>query len=732
MAISEVNKRHAERMRQVAQRFRSGELAVLDVPIPQVRRGGILIRTTASVVSAGTERSKVVLAKKSLVGKAMARPDQVKKVLAQIQRDGLGGGLRKAFNKLNAYSPLGYSAAGTVIAVGEGVSGIAVGDRVACGGAGYANHAEYMFVPKNLVVPIPDNVDCSEAAFATVGAIALHGVRQADIRLGERVAVIGLGLIGLLTVQLLRAAGCVVVGIEPREDRRLLGERLGVARALHPDQLTDGTVRGLTDGMGFDAAIITAASGSGGLLPLSAHLLRDRGRVVVVGDVPIETPREVFYRKEIELRLSRSYGPGRYDRRYEEDGCDYPIGYVRWTEQRNMAEVLRLLSGGELQVKPLVSRMVPVSDAVAGYEDLKSGHALALVLQYEEASANPIRSRVILAPKNGERISNRDMGISVIGAGSYMGGVLMPTLQNVRDTALRGIMSAGGLSAEDFRRRYGFAYSTARMSDIMEDTQTRALIIATPHREHGSLVHAGLAHGKAVFVEKPLAMTREEVRQIAKDLATNNRLMVGYNRRFSRHTELLRMGFRDRGGSSLLSIRVNGGFIDGEHWIQDTDVGGGRIIGEVCHFVDLAQHLVSSPIVAVFAQGLGPFDRDREAEDNLSAVLTHTDGSITTILYTAKGDPAAGKERIEMFADGTYGEINDFKSSIVRRSGKVESVKGADKGQRDELKEWLRAVRNGAPMPISPDDLIMSTVASLAIIESLRARKTVTVSGPWD
>lgn len=705
-------------------------MAVLESPTPQIRKGGVLVKTKASVVSAGTERSKVILAKKSLVGKALARPDQMSKVLMQIRRDGIRGGLQKAFNKLNAYSPLGYSAAGVIVAVSPEIKGLVVGDRVACAGAGYANHAEYIFVPKNLIAPIPPNVGFTDAAFGTVGAIALQGVRQADVHLGDRVAVIGLGLVGLLTIQLLKAAGCVVVGIEPRANRRALALTLGASRVFHPDEVSMGVVRALTDGFGFDETIITAASSSGSLLTLAGEILRDRGRAVIVGDVPIDTPRELFYRKELELRLSRSYGPGRYDRNYEEGGRDYPIGYVRWTEQRNISEILRLLDNRDLNVSSLVTEVLPIDHAITAYERLKDGDILALVLEYPDRDVVERISREVVATGS-QRDSKKLLGLSVIGSGSYMGGVMMPVLKTTPNINLRGVLSAGGLSAEDFRNRYGFAFATGHVDDIIDDENAHAVMIATSHSEHARLVHIALAAGKAVYVEKPLALTDEELAQIAGDLESNDQLMVGYNRRFSRHTTLIRRGFESRAGAALVTLRVNAGFIESNHWIHDDAVGGGRIIGEVCHFVDLALFLVGSPIVSVTAEGVGSMDPDHLLEDNLAVVLTHADGSISTILYTAKGDPASGKERIEMFADGIYGEIDDFKTSVLSQNGKTRTVRGSDKGQKTEITDWINAVVSGRAMPISPRDLVLSTSASLAIIKSLRLHEPVKVRTSW-
>lgn len=725
------NLRLPNTMRQVVQNFRTGEVSVVEVGIPQLRPRGVLVRTMASAVSVGTERSKVSLARRSLVGKALARPDQARRVLEQVRRDGVRVGVQKAFNKVNALSPLGYSIAGIVVAVGDDVHGVTVGDRVAGGGAGFANHAEYVYIPRNLLVPVPDGVPWDQAAFATVGSIALHGVRQADARIGDRIGVVGLGLIGLLTVQLLRAAGCWVLGVEPNRERRDVAVELGAHLTLDPVSATERTVSQATGSQGLDAVIITAASTRSGILDLAARLCRDRGRIVVVGDVPIAAERESLYRKEVELKLSRSYGPGRYDRGYEEHGHDYPFSYVRWTEQRNMAEVLRLVADGALNLDALISQRVSVDEAGRLYKSLQAGNGIGYVLTYGLANggvqaARPTRSDAPTGPPaQVVHVGDGPVGVGLCGAGNYVTGVLLPLLKEVPNVLLTEVVSGSGLSAENARRRYGFRSVGSNLESVLADPLTHAVLIGTPHHLHAFQAESVLLSGRFAFVEKPMAMTLDELKRLAMAAAGPSRLMVGYNRRFSRHAMLLRDTFARRVGVALLVVRVNAGAVPQDHWSQDPAVGGGRIIGELCHFVDLAQYLVGSPIASVRASGIGHQDAETVLEDNVTAVLDHRDGSTSTLVYTSKGDPGVGKELVELFADGMYGTIHDFKESQVRGPRLMNRRHGTDKGQKEELRRWVTAVKTGTEMPISLRDLLNSAEATLAVRTSLHTGSTV-------
>ncbi|HEX2688849.1 MAG TPA: Gfo/Idh/MocA family oxidoreductase, partial [Kofleriaceae bacterium] len=497
-------------MKQVVQNYRTGELKLDDVPAPASRPGGLLVRTVASVVSAGTEKTKVDLARKSLVGKAMARPDQVRKVLDTLKREGLVSTYNKVRNKLDSLSPLGYSAAGRVVAVGEGCEGFTVGDAVACAGAGYANHAELLWVPSNLCARIPDGVAFEEAAFSTIGAIALQGVRQAEVQFGETVVVIGLGLIGQLAVQLLRASGCRVIGVDIDSWKVELAQQHGIDLALLRGADVVGQTYQLTDGRGADAIIITAAAPDNDPVVLAGELARDRAHVVIVGAVPLDVPRSPYYEKELDVRLSRSYGPGRYDRRYEEKGLDYPIGYVRWTENRNLHAFLRALETKQVSAAKLITHRVPLLEAERAY-DLVAGtiqeRFLGVVLKYPEAAPPP--PRVIATP--GVRADRSAATVGFIGAGSFAGSMLIPILKSLPGVTLTKVCTASGLTARDAAIRHGFAASVSEPEDILSDDATDVVFIATRHDTHAALAAQALRRGKAEFVEKPLALDRDHL-----------------------------------------------------------------------------------------------------------------------------------------------------------------------------------------------------------------------------
>lgn len=709
-------------MKQVVQDYRTGELHVDDVPSPSLRAGGLLVRTVVSAVSAGTEKSKVELARKSLVGKAIARPDQVRKVLETLRKEGLRTTINKVRNKLDRLSPLGYSAAGRVIAVGDGCEGFAVGDAVACAGAGFANHAELIWVPSNLCAAIPEGVAFEDAAFTTIGAIALQGVRQAEASFGETIAVIGLGLIGQLTIQLLRAAGCRVVGVDVDPWKVELAR--GIELAVGRDDDVVAKTFALTDGRGVDAVIITAAAPNNDPVVLAGELARDRAHVVVVGDVPIDVPRTPYYEKELDVRLSRSYGPGRYDRSYEEHGVAYPIGYVRWTENRNMQAFLRALEAKQVSLAHLITHRVPLADAERAYDLIASDEQfLGVVLSYPDTVAP---SAPIPTPgKHGKRAA---ANIGFIGAGSFAGGTLIPTLKAMAGVSLAKVCTASGLSARDIAIRYGFAYSVAEPDEILDDDAINAVVIATRHESHAELATRALARGKAVFVEKPLALNREQVADVFAAAAANPTLTVGFNRRFSPHTEHVRRAFAACAGGLVINIRVNAGPIAADSWIHDPDIGGGRILGEACHFIDLAQALAGATIERVYAAALGLPDPDSRLRDNACITLELAGGAVATILYTSKGDVALGKERIEVFGGGISAVIDDFVTTTVVRRGRTEQFKTKqDKGHREELARFVAMVTTGGPPPIPLDQLRASSLATVAAVESLSVGAAIAV-----
>lgn len=705
-------------MKQVVQNFRTGALALEDVPSPSRRPGGLLVRTVASAVSAGTEKSKVDLARKSLVGKAMARPDQVRQVLDTLKKEGFVNTYNKVRNKLDSLSPLGYSAAGRVVAVGEGCEGFLVGDAVACAGAGYANHAELLWVPANLCAKIPDGVAFEEAAFSTIGAIALQGVRQAEAQFGETIVVIGLGLIGQLTVQLLRASGCRVIGIDIDPWKVWLAQQHGVDLALLRSNDVTGQTLQLTDGRGADAVIITAAAPDNDPVVLAGELARDRAHVVIVGAVPIDVPRTPFYEKELDVRLSRSYGPGRYDHLYEEKGLEYPIGYVRWTENRNMQAFLRAVETKQVSLAKLITHRVPLGDVERAY-DLVSGtikeQFLGVVLQYPDAG--PPLPRVIPTP--GARRSPSTANVGFIGAGSFAGGTLIPILKSLPGVTLSRVCTASGLTARDMAIRHGFAASVGDPDDILRDEATNTVFIATRHDTHASLAAQALRSGKAVFVEKPLALTREQLDEVLAATADNDRLVVGFNRRFSPHTARVRGAFAGA-GALVINIRVNAGPIPANSWIHDASSGGGRLLGEVCHFIDLAQAIAGAQIRRVYACNIGLPDPASQLRDNLCVNLELTDGSVASIAYTSKGDVALGKERVEVFGGGLSAVIDDFRITTVLRKGRADKLETKqNKGHAEELTQFIKMVTASEPPPISITDLRSASLATIAALESL-------------
>ena len=713
-------------MKHAVQSSRTGRLSIVDVPMPQIDAGEVLVSTRASVVSVGTDRMGVDFARKSLVGKAMDRPAQVKQVVQSAARDGIARTVERVRDKLDTPVALGYSSAGVVQGVGARCGEFAVGDRVACAGAGYAVHAEYVAVPRNLVVRVPDDVSFEAAAFTTLGAIALQGVRQADVRVGEAVAVIGLGLLGQLTVQILRASGVRAFAIDLDAGRVALATAAGATAALRSDDVAGIVAQG-TDGIGADAVIITAATSSEDPIRLAGELARDRARVVIVGAVPMNVPRSPYFEKELDVRLSRSYGPGRYDPSYEEGGNDYPIGYVRWTERRNMQEFLRLLSIGAIDVAPLVTHRYPFVEAEAAYAEIMAEDAspapLGVVFAYPEPEAEP--SRIPVRPAS--RVDG-DIGVALIGAGSFARDVLVPALEKLPVQRV-AVVTGRGLTARRVAERHGFAYIAGSAAEVRADDTVHAIIIATPHADHAEQTAAALAAGKAVFVEKPLALDAASLERVIDAARGGRQLMVGFNRRFAPATAAVVERLARTPGARQVHIRVNAGRIPAHHWIHDPDIGGGRLLGEGCHFIDLACHLACAPPVTVSTVAIGGEDPDARLQDNFAISLTFANGSIATITYTAKGDAGAGKERIEVFAGGQTFIIDDFRSAEIWAGGKREVVKlsGQDKGHRAEVAAFIDAVRSGAPSPIPLEELYASSRATLCALQALHTGRVVRI-----
>lgn len=701
-------------MKQLLQNLKTGETYLADVPVPEARDGQVLVRVRASAVSAGTERMLVDFAKSGLLGKARRRPDLVKQALRKARRDGILTVWEAAQGRLEQPLPLGYSCAGVVEAVGAGAEGFAVGDRVACAGAGYANHAEFAAVPENLCAKMPKGLESfEEAAFATLGAIALQGFRLSEAKLGETVAVVGLGLLGQLAGRIAGAAGCRVLGVD-LDPRRLDAARDGGFEAAVPRAGAEEAASAFTDGRGFDAVLICADAPSNDPVELAGAVARDRGTVVAVGNVGLGVPRNAYYRKELTLKVSRSYGPGRYDASYEEGGLDYPYAFVRWTEKRNIEEFLRLAAAGAVKVAPLVTHRLPFASATDAYRVISNGRAepsLGVVLTYgadAPARPAPAPAPAPAAPGAG--------GVGVIGAGQFATGVLLPILKR-SGAPLRGIASASGTKAKAAADRFGFAFAAAKAAEVLADAGTGAVAVLTRHREHADQVCAALAAGKSVFVEKPLCLTFEELSCVeAAARAARGILAVGFNRRFAPFSAELKKALS--AGPKAIQIRVNVGALPPGHWALDP-AEGGRLLGEGCHFIDWAAFVVGRPAETAEARPIGA----GAGEQDWSLRLTYGDGSVADILYISSGDAAAGKERYEVHAGGVSAVLEDFRRLTVWSGGGKTERRAwlkADKGHRAQWDAFWAAARAGGPAPVPLAEVLASTKAALAARESLR------------
>lgn len=692
-------------MKQVEQNYRSGVLRLIEAPVPRSGRGRNLVATRVSLISAGTEKQIIDLARSSLAGKAMARPDLVRKTLQKVRNEGLLPTVQKVFAKLDTPIPLGYSLAGTVVEAGADAGGYAVGDRIACAGAAVANHAEYNAVPKNLSVRIPAGV-CDEAAsFVTLGAIALQGVRVANPTLGERVVVMGLGLIGQLTVQLLKANGCRVLGFDPNPNRATLALEMGADVAV--SDALDEAVRGFTEGYGADAVIVTASSKSSTPPNQAAEISRMKGRVVMVGLTGMEIDREPFYKRELDLRLSMSYGPGRHDPAYELEGHDYPLAYVRWTEQRNMQAFLELVAEGRVTPLKLVTHRFPIAEAEAAYKLMDTDEPfLAILLTYPETPAPIARS----IPVNASSAAT-GRGTAFIGFGNYAKSVLVPALKKASKERLTTVVTSTGLSAHDAAQREGFANAATDPQAVLDDADTDCVFIATRHDSHASLAAAALRAGKHVFVEKPLALDHDQLADVvAAAEGAPGVLAVGFNRRFAPMMIAAKAAIASRAGPIAMHYRVNAGHVPGDSWLHGAQ-GGGRIVGEACHFVDALTFLAGGPPVSVSAF------RPEGIDDTVSAVLRFADGSTGTILYSSLGDSSLPKEYLEIFASGTVVRLDDFRKLHITTGGKTttQSASAQDKGQAGLVKAFYAAARDGAAAPIPLDELVAVSEATLDI-----------------
>jgi len=707
-------------MKQVLQNMRDGKTIVTEVPIPTPQAGQALVQVAASLVSAGTERMLVEFGEKSLLGKARSRPDLVRQVLDKMRREGLIATLEATFNRLDTPMSLGYSSAGTIIALGTGLQAFKIGQRVACAGGGYAAHAEYNLVPRNLLTPLPNSVDFDSAAFTTLGAIALHGFRLAEPQVGERVAVIGLGLLGLLTIQIASAAGCRVFGIDTNPERVQLARQFGIEAASRPNAVDAGQT--FTSNRGFDSVIICADTSANDPVELAGIIARDRARVVATGAVGLTIPRKLYFEKELSFVNSRSYGPGRYDPAYEEKGGDYPIGYVRWTEGRNFQTIVELLESGKLQVSPLITQRFPIEQAPEAYEIItgkKKVPFLGVLLCYpvNQSTANS----VIYFNKTAQKLVG-EVKLGVLGAGLFANATLLPAIKKVPAILLTGIASASGMHAQHSGQKFGFSYACSDDNKILNDPEINTLAILTRHDSHADLAIQALQAGKHVFVEKPLAVNPEQLGRLSEQLSLPNKglLMVGFNRRFAPLALELRKFLSRRNEPIHAHYRVNAGYIPLTHWTHDP-AQGGRIVGEGCHFLDFITSLVGSVPVSVTAQALP--DNGKYSQDNVSMTFNFPDGSIGVVDYLANGDKSFAKERIEVFCGGRVAVLDDFRSLEMVENGSRKMIKSAfkqDKGHLGEIQTLVEGIKSGnAPIPY--EQLVGVTRAMFAALESISA-----------
>ena len=707
-------------MKQLIQNFKTGKLYIDEVPLPSISEGMVLVENKFSLISSGTEKGTVKVAQATLLGKAKQRPDLVAQVLQNIKKEGLSATINKVRTKLDSLKALGYSTAGTVLASLDTNGKFQVGDRVACAGQDYASHAEIVAIPQNLTVKIPDNVSFDEAAFTTLGAIALQGVRQADPKLGEKVCVIGLGLLGQLTGQLLKANGCDVFGIDLSDRLINLANEFSVTKALHRnDSNLLSACDNFTNGQGFDSIIITAAAPTNDPIILSTELCRKKGKIIVVGSVKMDVPRDPhFYRKELDLKISCSYGPGRYDVDYEEAGHDYPFAYVRWTENRNMDAFLDMVSKGLVNVKPLITHTFDIEQAEEAYEIVLGKNPqphIGILLKYEENEEKNITFTQI---KNQPL---KKINVGFIGAGSFAQSYLIPNVKSF-GASLDTVVTSKGITSKNVGEKFGFNICSADQIDVIGNKEINTVFIATPHSSHADLVIQSLNAKKSVFVEKPLAISEEELQKVIKTKTVNNfPLMVGFNRRFAPVCLAIKKEFGNTGEPFVINIRVNAGFIPKDHWTQIPEIGAGRIIGEMCHFIDLMQFFTNSEPVNVYADCIQTNNIKLKSDDNIAIVIKFRDGSIGNLTYVANGDKSLPKEHIEVFSAGKVGVINDFHRGNFYSNNKSKSLKSSGKGHQQEVQAFLNALNNGEEAPITFRSICLTTLTTFKIADSLKS-----------
>ena len=703
-------------MKQIIQDLKNGETILEEVPVPMVKSGHVLIKTTKSLVSLGTERMLVEFGKANFIQKARQQPDKVKMVLDKIKTDGIKPTMDAVLNKLNQPLPLGYCNVGEVVAVGKGVEEFKVGDRVASNG----NHAEYVIVPKNLVAKIPDNITDEEAAFTVIGSIGLQGIRLLNPTFGETVVVVGLGLIGLVTAELLMANGCNVIGFDFDLEKIKIAKDKGII-AINPAEGTNQVkfVESYTSGIGADGVIITASNKSNEIISQAANMCRKKGRIVLVGVIGLDISRDDFFKKELTFQVSCSYGPGRYDEEYEQKGHDYPIGYVRWTEKRNFEAILSAISKGILDVKPLITERIALADYKKIYGDMQNSKAIASIIEYNSTKAP--QSTVTVVQKSFE---GKKGVIGIVGSGNFTSSTILPNLKKI-DAAIKYIASSGGLSSTIMAKRHNIAKSTSNYKEILDDSDVDLVFVTTKHNMHGSMVLESIKANKSVFVEKPLALNETELQAIISEYNERRvNVSVGFNRRFAPLAKKMKTLLGNDNAPINIVATMNAGFIPADLWVHDMEVGGGRIIGEACHYIDLCSYFTGSKVKAVCmnAMGLNP----EENTDNATILLKYENGSNAVINYFANGSKAYSKERVEVYSqERTLVMDNWRKLQAFGFKGFSKTSSKQDKGHYNQFNELVQQhIKGGNPI-IPFEELVNTTRASFAAIESLKNGKWI-------
>ena len=724
-------------MKQVVQSYKTGDVTLRDVPVPQCGGKRILVRNTCSLISLGTERSTIELGRKSLMGKAASRPDLVRRAWDKAKKEGFLKTWQEAMGRLDTPTPLGYSSAGIVEQCGTAATEFSPGDRVACIGQGFASHADFVSIPVNLACRIPEGVSAEEASFGMLGIIALHGIRSANLTFGSRVVVMGLGLLGLLTIQMLRAYGCEVIALDPSSDKIELAKKYGFQQVTTDTESLSRLSDTCTGGYGADAVIITAASKDRGPVDLAVQLCRPKGRIVVVGTADIHPDRNELWLKEIDLVVSKAAGPGSLDPLYELEGIELPIGEVRWTQKRNLQEFLRLLADKKVDVQPLITHRFIIHEAESVYAQFIAGKLLqpiGVLLEYP-GNTTIERSLALPASQTKPNKTNGHVQIGVIGAGLFGKALLLPALQKQPGVSLHTLVTGSGASVEHSARKFGFANQATDSASLWSNPDVDAIVGLTPHSQHARLVSDAIQHGKALFIEKPLCTTEEEFNAL-KALATQATslpiLFVGHNRRFSPHAVQMRQWLANRQSPLVMQMRINTGFVPASHWVHSDDEGRSRVVGEMSHFIDLIQSLAGALIVRVSAERISGDNRTSVNNDNIAISFKLSDGSVGTLIYSASGDKAFSREALEIFFDGKTITSKDFRLSEFHHNGKTDTFKtrNQEMGYLEELKHFTDCVSGKDTVAVPPAEMFATMAVIFAIERALATAQVVSLDMP--